>query len=68
MSAPRLILGLLVASAAVTAVIVLNLVLLGAASAQNDPVGNLSSRANLPPAPSWTIRPATPTERARADD
>lgn len=68
MSIPRLILGVAVACAAVTAAIVLNLVLLGAASAQNDPVGNLSSRANLPPAPPWTIRPTTHMEHDRADD
>ena len=70
MSVPRLILGVVLACAAVTAAILLNLVLLGAASAQNDPVGNLSSRASLPPAPSWTIRPpaAPPAERDRADD
>jgi hypothetical protein len=68
MSVPRLILGVVVACAAVTAAIVLNLVLLGAASAQNDPVGNLSSRANVPPAPSWTIRPTTRAEHDRADD
>jgi hypothetical protein len=69
MSIPRLILGIVVACAAVTAAIVLNLVLLGAASAQNDSVGNLSSRAKLPPAPTWTIRPTTsPAEHDRADD
>lgn len=68
MSISRVILGAVLACAAVTAAIVLNLVLLGAASAQNDPVGNLSSRASLPLAPSWTIRPTAPAERDRADD
>jgi hypothetical protein len=68
MSFPRLLLVILVASAAVTAAIILNLVLLGAASAQNDPVGNLSPRANIPPAPAWTIRPSSPAEQDRADD
>jgi hypothetical protein len=68
MSIPRLILGTVIVCAAVTAAIVLNLVLLGAASAQNDPVGNLSPRANIPPAPSWTIRPTTGREHDRADD
>ena len=68
MSIPRLLLGALLACAAVTAAIVLNLLLLGAASAQNDPVGNLSSRASLPPAPSWTIRPTQRAEHDRADD
>lgn len=68
MSIAHVILGVVLACAAVTAAIILNLVLLGGASAQNDPVGNLSSRANLPPAPSWTIRPTAPHERDQADD
>lgn len=53
----RLILAAVVAFAAAAAIAV-NVLLLGRASAQNDPVGHLSQKANLPPAPSWTIRPA----------
>jgi hypothetical protein len=53
----HLILAALAIAAAATAVVLLNLALLGGAAAQNDPVGTLSPRANLPPAPSWTIRP-----------
>jgi hypothetical protein len=60
--------GLLVAAAAASAVL-LNLVLLGRASAPNDPVGRLTPRANLPAAPRWTIRPTTgPVEGNGADD
>lgn len=53
----RLILAVVVAVAAAAAIAV-NVLLLGRASAQNDPIGHLSPKANLPPAPSWTIRPA----------
>jgi hypothetical protein len=60
--------GLLVAAAAVSAVL-LNLLLLGRASAPNDPVGLLTPRAHLPAAPRWTIRPTTgPVEGNGADD
>ena len=59
--------GLLVAVAA--AAVALNLLLLGRASAQSDPVGTLSPKAPLPAAPAWTVRPATPAaEHDRADD
>jgi hypothetical protein len=65
----RVLLAMLAVAAAVTAAVVLNLVLLGSASAQNDPVGKLTLRAKLPPAPQWTIRPATGRgEGDRADD
>ena len=40
----RLLLAVLVAAAAAAAAVVLNLVLLGRASAQNDPVGQLRPR------------------------
>jgi hypothetical protein len=59
---------LLLAAAAVAAVL-LNLLLLSSASAGNDPVGQLKPRANLPAAPSWTIRPTTgPVGDEGADD
>ena len=62
------VVGLLVAAAAVSAVL-LNLVLLGRAAAPSDPVGLLTPRANLPAAPKWTIRPVTgPVEDNGADD
>lgn len=57
MSVSKVLLVVLAVGAAATAAIVLNLLLLGNAAAQNDPVGKLSPRANLPAAPSWTVRP-----------
>jgi hypothetical protein len=69
MTLPRLLLAVLAAAAAATAAILLNLLLLGSAAAQNDPVGRLTPRANLPAAPRWTIRPAgARVERDGADD
>ena len=58
MSVPRVLLAALGIGAAAAAAILLNLLLLGNAAAQNDPVGKLTPRANLPAAPQWTIRPA----------
>lgn len=57
MTIVRLFVIALAAAAAVAAAVLLNLAVLGAASSQNDPVGTLSPRAKLPPAPSWTVRP-----------
>ena len=51
MSLPRVLLAVLGACAAAVAAILLNLLLLGSAAAQNDPVGKLTPRANLPAAP-----------------
>lgn len=58
MTVPRVLLVVLVVGAAATAAVLLNLLLLGNASAQNDPVGKLTPRASLPAAPQWTIRPS----------
>jgi hypothetical protein len=67
-SSQRLVV-LLVAVAAATAAVLLNVLLLGSASAGNDPVGKLSPRANLPPAPHWIVRPTTgPARDEGADD
>jgi hypothetical protein len=55
----RKLLVVLVAAAAVAAAIVANIVLLGSAAASNDPVGRLSPRAHLPPAPHGIVRPRT---------
>jgi hypothetical protein len=65
----RRLVALLVAAAAAAAVVLLNVVLLGSASARNNPVGTLSPKASLPPAPRWAIRPISgrPHDR-RADD
>jgi hypothetical protein len=52
----KLIVLVLVAAAAMGA-ITANVLLLGSAAANNDPVGRLSPRANLPAAPHWTVRP-----------
>lgn len=54
----KLIIVLVVAAVAAAAVLA-NVLLLGSASAGNDPVGRLSPRAHLPPAPHWTVRPTT---------
>jgi hypothetical protein len=48
---------ILVSAALAAAAIAANLLLLGVASASNDPVGRLSPRTHLPSAPHWTIRP-----------
>ena len=65
----KLVLALAGIAAAAAAAVVLNLLLLGHASAQNDPVGRLSPRAHLPQAPAWTVRPAAhERERDGADD
>jgi hypothetical protein len=49
--------------------VLLNVLLLGNASAHNDPVGKLTPKANLPPAPHWIIRPTTGRPHDdRADD
>jgi hypothetical protein len=53
------LLVVLVATAAVVAAIVANVLLLGSAAASNDPVGRLSPRAHLPPAPHGIVRPTT---------
>jgi hypothetical protein len=70
----RLVALLLLAGAAAAAV-ALNLLLLGAASAQNDPVGKLSPAKGLPAAtstpaaPPWTVRPTTgPVQDDGSDD
>jgi hypothetical protein len=61
------------AAAVSSAVILLNLALLGYAQPRNDPVGKLSPRAALVPAPTFRPapipRPATPREtNGEADD
>jgi hypothetical protein len=63
----RLLLVAAVAAAAAAA-IALNLLLLGRASAQSDPLGRLSPKAKLPAAPAWTVRPAEAKHRDRERD
>jgi hypothetical protein len=63
----RLLLVAAVAAAAAAA-IALNLLLLGRASAQSDPIGRLSPKANLPAAPVWTVRPADAKHRDHEHD
>lgn len=66
---PRLAVAALLVGAAAAVAIVLNLLLLGAASAQNDPVGRLSPGAHVAPAPAWVTRPSHgQIEDAGADD
>ena len=66
---PQRLLALLLIAAAAAAAVALNLLLLGKASAQNDPVGKLNPAKNLPPAPPGTIRPTTgPVHDGGSDD
>jgi hypothetical protein len=55
---PRFLVAALLVGAAAAAAVLLNVLLLGAASAQNDPVGRLRQHAKLPPAPAWVVRPS----------
>jgi hypothetical protein len=65
----RGLLVLLALSVVAAAAIAANVLLLRSASASNDPVGRLSPRAHLPPAPHWVIRPTTgPSHDEGADD
>jgi hypothetical protein len=65
----RAILLVVALGAAAAVAIAVNLLLLGRASAQNDPVGTLSPKAQLPAAPAWTVRPTThEREHDGADD
>jgi len=54
----KLLIALVVVAAAAGAILA-NVLLLGSAAADNAPVGRLSPRAHLPPAPHWTVRPTT---------
>ena len=70
---PRVLLAALLVGAAAAAAVVLNLVLLGRASAGNDPVGQLQPRLSTvtqdPAAPLPTIHPTHGTiENHGADD
>ncbi|HEY5693279.1 MAG TPA: hypothetical protein VIR14_02115 [Gaiellaceae bacterium] len=63
------LLVVLVVAVAAAGAIAANIILLGNASASNDPVGRLSPRAHLPAAPHWAVRPATGRPRdEHADD
>ena len=65
----RLAAAVLLVGAAAAVAVVLNLLLLGAASAQNDPVGRLTPGGHIPSAPAWVTRPGHgPIEDAGADD
>jgi hypothetical protein len=65
---PSLLLGVLLVAAAAVAAIALNVLLLGRASAQNDPVGRLSPGKPVPAAPHWTVRPTTGRVEDRGAD
>jgi hypothetical protein len=54
--------GVAIVAAVAAATILLNLSLLGAAGSRNDPVGKLSPRAVLVPAPTATFQPAVRTQ------
>jgi hypothetical protein len=59
---------LLLPVAAAFAAVSLNVLLLGRATQANDPVGHLSSRARLPAAPHWTVRPVRSRVESRGFD
>ncbi|MGD0716080.1 MAG: hypothetical protein ABSB24_18170 [Gaiellaceae bacterium] len=65
---PSLLLGALLVAAAAAAAIALNVLLLGRASAQNDPVGRLAPSTHVPAAPEWTVRPTTGRVEDRGAD
>jgi hypothetical protein len=66
---PALMLSALVVAAVAGAIIALNVLLLARAAAANDPVGHLTARTQLPPAPAWMVRPARgEIENDGADD
>ena len=67
MTSRRLLVVLLVAAAAAAA-IALNVLLLGRASAGEDPAGRLRPAGNVPTAPDWTIRPTTGEAHDEGDD
>jgi hypothetical protein len=65
----RTLLVAAIAAVAVAAAIAANVLLLGSATASNDPVGRLSPRVHLPAAPAWTLRPVDRHVRdGHADD
>ena len=57
----RLLAVLALVAAAAGGAIAANLALLDYAARSNDPVGKLTPRANLPPAPASVVRPQTGT-------
>lgn len=65
---PAVLLWILLVAAAALAAVSLNVLLLGRASSQNDPVGRLLPRAHLPAAPHWTIRPTHGETEDRGQD
>jgi hypothetical protein len=65
----RIVAAALLVGAAAAAAVLVNVLLLGRASASNDPVGRLSPRTHLPAAPAWTVRPIRgEVENDGADD
>ena len=57
----RIVAVVLLVAVAAAGAIAANLALLGYASRANDPVGKLTPRADLPPAPARVVRPQTGT-------
>ena len=59
----------LILAAVVAAAVLLNVLLLGRATMQNDPTGRLTPRLHTPAAPSWIVRSTHgPIEDRGADD
>jgi len=66
---PQALAAAVFVAAVAAAVIVLNVLLLGRASSQNEPAGRLTPNVSLPQAPAWTVRPTTgESEDGAADD
>jgi hypothetical protein len=65
----KLLLALIAIAAVAAAAIIANLALLSYASSGNDPVGKLSPRANVSPAPATVFRPQRgPVQGEESDD
>lgn len=65
---PGRFLAVLVAAAAVAAAVALNVLLLGTASAQSSPVGQLKLSGHIPVAPHWTVHPTKGAVRDEGAD
>jgi hypothetical protein len=66
-----ILLAATLAVAAAAALVLLNLVLLGSAAAESDPLGRLSPAlkpAGTTTAPSWTVRPARPEPETKSEE
>jgi hypothetical protein len=65
---PPLLLAVVLACAAAAAAVAINLVLLGRASAENDPVGQLQPHVSTVQTTTSTAKPTAPTPEVRPTD